>query len=207
MNTGNDMATEPIRSALFSSAHFSSVQQCIKEILEDCCRQWAVTLSLLCCTFCKQRQARENGSLTRFIILRQEFKLWLIPLEWDWSAFIILIHSWKHCTVFLFIVTVCQRRCGSNWNIIPELAVEKPLLMERREKRLAYFKLKWKGQYGQDRGFSGFTVQWWCLKARSFSNVGGMVVPSIFAIVLSLALCTCQHHCSLSQDKCWFCFI
>ena len=40
------------------------------------------------------------------------------------------------------------------------------------------------------------------LKARSFSNVGGTVVPSISAIVLSLALCTCQHHCSLSQDKC-----
>lgn len=78
--------------------------------------------------------------------------------------------------------------------------------MEHGEKRLAYFKLKWKGQYGQDRGFSGFTVQWRCLKAWSFSNVGGTVVPSISAIVLSLALCTCQHHCSLSQDKCWFCF-
>lgn len=104
------------------------------------------------------------------------------------------------------MVAVCQRRCGSNRNIIPELAVEKPPLMEHGEKRLAYFKLKWKGQYGQDRGFSGFTVQWWCLKAWSFSNVGGTVVPSISAIVLSLALCTCQHHCSLSQDKCWFCF-
>lgn len=97
------------------------------------------------------------------------------------------------------MVAVCQRRCGSNRNIIPELAVEKPPLMEHGEKRLAYFKLKWKGQYGQDRGFSGFTVQWWCLKAWSFSNVGGTVVPSISAIVLSLALCTCQHHCSLSQ--------
>lgn len=109
--------------------------------------------------------------------------------------------------MFFLIVTLCSRRCGSSRNIKPELAVETPPLMEQEEKTLAYFKLKWKGQYGQDRGFSGFTVQWWCLKAQCFGNVGGTVVTSISAIVLSLALCTCQRHCSLSQDKCWFCFM
>lgn len=194
-----------IRSALFSSAHFTQIQWRIKEIWEDCCRQWAVTTILqILWAKASKRKWLPNKIYT---FLQQWIKLWLIPPEWDWSASIILIHSWKHCTVFLLTVAVCQRRCGPNRNIIPELAMEKPLLMEHREKRVAYFKLKWKGQYGQDRGFSGFTVQRWFLKARSFSNVGGTVVPSISAIVLSLALCTCQHHCSLSQDKCWFCFI
>lgn len=36
---------------------------------------------------------------------------------------------------------------------------------------------------------------------RPFSNLGGTVVPSISVNVLSLAPCTCQHHCSLSRDK------
>lgn len=35
--------------------------------------------------------------------------------------------------------------------------------------------------------------------------MGGALVPSISAIVLSLARRTCQHRRSLSQDKCWFC--
>lgn len=58
------------------------------------------------------------------------------------------------------------------------------------------------GQYGQDGGFSGFTVQRRRLKGRPFSDVGGALVPSIAAIVLSLARRTCQHGRSLSQGKC-----
>lgn len=44
--------------------------------------------------------------------------------------------------MFFLIVAVVQRRCGSNRDIMPELAVEKLPLMEHGEKRLAYFKLK-----------------------------------------------------------------
>lgn len=75
------------------------------------------------------------------------------PPKWDWSASIILIHSWKHCAVFVHVVAAYQRRCGSNGNIIPELAVEKPPLMEREGEKTGLFQAKVKRTVWARQGF------------------------------------------------------
>lgn len=193
-----------ICSALFSSAHFTQIQWCIKEIWEDCCRQWAVTTPLQILWAKASKGNRLLDKIYTFTAMDQALahSPWVgLVSIYNFTSFMETLHCVPPYSGCLSEDMWVQQEHNTR------ISHGKPLLMEHREKRLAYFKLKWKGQYGQDRGFSGFTVQRWFLKAWSFSNVGGTVVPSISAIVLSLALCTCQHHCSLSQDKCWFCFI
>lgn len=193
-----------ICSALFSSAHFTQIQWCIKEIWEDCCRQWAVTTLLQILWAKASKGNRLLDKIYTFTAMDQALahSPWVgLVSIYNFTSFMETLHCVPPYSGCLSEDMWVQQEHNTR------ISHGKPLLMEHREKRLAYFKLKWKGQYGQDRGFSGFTVQRWFLKAWSFSNVGGTVVPSISAIVLSLALCTCQHHCSLSQDKCWFCFI